>query len=68
MLFMQAEVHPSHYALLMLILLVLHAHLYSWFGTISYNGAGGKPGLPHNLCQQLDGYLAQWMDTEHSAT
>ncbi|KYO37679.1 hypothetical protein Y1Q_0021987 [Alligator mississippiensis] len=38
-------------------LLAVVAHLHSRYGTMSYNSAGGKPGLPNNLCHCLEGYL-----------
>ncbi|KYO28018.1 hypothetical protein Y1Q_0014205 [Alligator mississippiensis] len=56
-LFVQAEGCPSHYTLLLIILLVPQAHLYTWFGALSYDGTEGKPGLPHNLCCHVEGYL-----------
>lgn len=54
-----AEGRPSHYTLLLPILLVPQAYLDFWLGTLSYNGMGGKPGLPLNLHCHLDSYLSQ---------
>lgn len=58
-LFQQEEGSPSDYALLLFIMLVPLAHLQLWMGTLSYDGVGGKPGIPQNLTRCLESYLSQ---------
>ncbi|KYO34625.1 hypothetical protein Y1Q_0015417 [Alligator mississippiensis] len=58
-LFVQVERYPSHYTLLLLSLLVSHAHLHSWFRILSYDGVGDKPSLPCNLHCHLESFLSQ---------
>lgn len=67
-LFVWADGCPNHYSLLLLILLMPQAHLHAWFGTLIYEGTGGNPRLPHNLCHYLESYLWQHYTSLSRAT
>lgn len=48
---------PTHYTLLLLIIMVPQTHLRTWLRTLSFTCEVGKPVLSHNGCHRLKGYL-----------